>query len=154
MSNKNDPSKPVSQEDFSALAGIVHAIAKGDFSAVDRLYELQGQGGRGPGIVDLAESIGMLLVSMGAGEFHMERATEVEERLKELNELKNEHLGIAAHDLRNPISAIRNMSQMLVEMELDETTKLDFLRSIYRVAIRCWRWSTICSMSPSLKAAS
>ncbi|MFP6747364.1 MAG: HAMP domain-containing sensor histidine kinase [Alphaproteobacteria bacterium] len=134
MSSRNDPSKPVSQEDFTALADIVHAIAKGDFNAVDRLYELQGQNNRPQGIVDLAESIGMLLVRMEAGEFHMERAAEVEERLKELNALKNEHLGIAAHDLRNPISAIRNMSQMLVEMELDETTKLDFLHSIYRVS--------------------
>jgi hypothetical protein len=61
------------QEDFTALADIVHAIAKGDFNAVDRLYELQGQNNRPQGIVDLAESIGMLLVRMEAGEFHMER---------------------------------------------------------------------------------
>ena len=76
----------------------------------------------------------MLLVRIEAGDFHIERAAEVEERLQELNELKNEHLGIAAHDLRNPISAVRNMSQMLVEMDLDDKTREDFLHSIYRVS--------------------
>ncbi len=134
MSKTNDPSEPVSQEDFAALAEIVHAIAKGDFSAMDRLYKFPGHGGRSRDIMDLAESIAMLLIRMEAEEFHIERAAEIEERLKQLNALKNEHLAIAAHDLRNPISAIRNMSQMLVEMDLDEKTKVDFLHSIYRVS--------------------
>ncbi len=120
--------------DFADLAKIVHAIAKGDFNAMDRLYELPGQVDIDPEIAELAESLGMLLMRMEAGDFHIERAAESEARLKELNALKNEHLAIAAHDLRNPISAIRNMSQMIVEMELEDTTKGEFLSSIYRVS--------------------
>lgn len=35
--------------------------------------------------------------------------------LERLNELKNEFIGTAAHDLRNPIGAIRNLSSVLLE---------------------------------------
>jgi signal transduction histidine kinase len=37
------------------------------------------------------------------------------ERLKEMNDEKNEFMGIAAHDLRNPLSAIRGYAEMVVE---------------------------------------
>src|SRR5208282_479573 len=37
------------------------------------------------------------------------------ERLREMNEEKNEFMGIAAHDLRNPLSAIKGYSEMVVE---------------------------------------
>ena len=37
------------------------------------------------------------------------------ERLREMNEEKNEFMGIAAHDLRNPLSAIQGYAEMVVE---------------------------------------
>jgi two-component system, sensor histidine kinase and response regulator len=37
------------------------------------------------------------------------------QRLREMNEEKNEFMGIAAHDLRNPLSAIRGYAEMVVE---------------------------------------
>jgi signal transduction histidine kinase len=37
------------------------------------------------------------------------------QRLREMNEEKNEFMGIAAHDLRNPLSAIKGFSEMIVE---------------------------------------
>lgn len=37
------------------------------------------------------------------------------ERLREMNEEKNEFMGIAAHDLRNPLSAIRGYAEMVSE---------------------------------------
>ena len=37
------------------------------------------------------------------------------ERLKEMNEEKNEFMGIAAHDLRNPLGAIQGYSEMILE---------------------------------------
>ncbi len=54
-----------------------------------------------------------------------------EDKLRELNQLKNRYLGMAAHDLRNPLSSIRGMSHMLVEDELPEDVTLSFLDSIY-----------------------
>ncbi len=36
-------------------------------------------------------------------------------KLNELNELKNRFLGIAAHDLRNPINGVRGFSELLLE---------------------------------------
>lgn len=38
-------------------------------------------------------------------------------RLKRLNEVKNKFLGMAAHDLRNPISAIQGFSSLILEDE-------------------------------------
>ncbi len=37
------------------------------------------------------------------------------QRLREMNQEKNEFMGIAAHDLRNPLSAIKGYSEMIVE---------------------------------------
>lgn len=57
---------------------------------------------------------------------------QAELQLRELNDLKNKFLGIAAHDLRNPLTAIRGMSQLLLEMPLDEAQKKEFLQTIYQ----------------------
>ena len=54
--------------------------------------------------------------------------------LRDLNELKNKFLGIAAHDLRNPAGAIRSLSWLLLEGNLDQATRHEFLRDIHRVS--------------------
>jgi signal transduction histidine kinase len=119
---------------WALLTQTVHRIARGDFLAVDDLVSMSGLKGMAPEAAELAEALGLILVKLEAREFHLEMAAESEARLQELNELKNRHLGIAAHDLRNPISSIRGMSQMLVEMDLDEGTRSKFHRSIHRVS--------------------
>ena len=43
--------------------------------------------------------------------------SEAERKLVELNELKNKFLGIAAHDLRNPLAAIMSFSEIILEEE-------------------------------------
>jgi signal transduction histidine kinase len=118
----------------SLLLQTIQSISRGQFDALDTLYSLTGEEGVAPEVAELAESIGLILVKLEARDFHIEMAAEAEQRLKELNELKDKHLGIAAHDLRNPLSSIRGMSQMLVEMELDKNTQSSFLQSIYRVS--------------------
>ena len=50
--------------------------------------------------------------------------------LLEANETKDKFLGMAAHDLRNPINVVRMMSEMLMSMDLDESTKKEFYRDI------------------------
>ncbi len=60
------------------------------------------------------------------------RYASAERELRELNELKNRFLGMAAHDLRNPLTAIRGFSQILLEMNLDEAKQREFLKSIHR----------------------
>lgn len=58
---------------------------------------------------------------------------ELNEKLVELNQLKNRFLGFAAHDLRNPLSSIRGLSEiMLTEMTgpLTEEQR-EFLSTIY-----------------------
>lgn len=56
----------------------------------------------------------------------------LEERNYELqatNELKNKFIGMAAHDLRNPLASIRGFSEILLEGELNEEQR-DFLTII------------------------
>jgi len=118
----------------SLLLQTIQSISRGHFDALDTLYALPGEEGIAPEVAELAESIGLILVRLEARDFHIELAAEAEQRLQELNALKDKYLGIAAHDLRNPLSSIRGMSQMLIEMDLDKDTRKSFLESINRVS--------------------
>ncbi|MBC8159075.1 MAG: HAMP domain-containing histidine kinase, partial [Alphaproteobacteria bacterium] len=62
------------------------------------------------------------------------RLQESEAELRNLNELKNKFLGIAAHDLRNPINVIGGMSQMIIKLELADEKKNEFIETINRVS--------------------
>jgi len=59
---------------------------------------------------------------------------ESERRLRELNDLKNRFLGMAAHDLRNPLGSIRGFSDVLLEGGIDEATTKEFLTIISTVS--------------------
>jgi two-component system sensor histidine kinase/response regulator len=56
------------------------------------------------------------------------------DQLKDLNELKNKFLGMASHDMRNYLSAIKGYSQILKDdkEELPEETKDQFLSFIFK----------------------
>lgn len=60
--------------------------------------------------------------------------TAANEKLKDLNELKNKFLGIAAHDLRNPLYLIQAYSEALIQRDsfgpLTEKQE-KFLKSVY-----------------------
>lgn len=55
---------------------------------------------------------------------------ESERKLRDLNQLKNKFLGMAAHDLRNPLGSIRGFSELLLEGGVDEEDAKEFLRII------------------------
>ena len=50
--------------------------------------------------------------------------------IKDINEQKNTFLGMAAHDLRNPISSIRGFSELMLEGGLDAESINEFLTMI------------------------
>ncbi len=54
-------------------------------------------------------------------------------QLKELNEEKNEFLGIAAHDLKNPLSGIQNIAEVLI---MDEELPADARREMLNHVIK------------------
>ena len=56
---------------------------------------------------------------------------QAEHDLRELNDLKNRFLGMAAHDLRNPLSAIRGMSELLLGSDWDKARRNELLQVIY-----------------------
>ena len=58
------------------------------------------------------------------------------QKLAELNDLKNKFLGMASHDLRNPISTIQGFSKILLDHgeTLAEDAKKEFLQSIHKVS--------------------
>lgn len=56
------------------------------------------------------------------------------QQLVTANEEKNRYLGIASHDLRNPLSSIRGLSQFMMEMPLEPEQKQQFLETIHRTS--------------------
>ncbi|PIQ97695.1 MAG: hybrid sensor histidine kinase/response regulator [Nitrospinae bacterium CG11_big_fil_rev_8_21_14_0_20_56_8] len=56
-------------------------------------------------------------------------------RLEDLNEMKNSFLGMASHDLRNPLATIQGFSRFLLNKgeSLDQTERHRFLSSIHEV---------------------
>lgn len=51
--------------------------------------------------------------------------------LENLNSLKNRILGVAAHDLRNPLANLRILSEALLEEDLEPDLQREYLQHIY-----------------------
>jgi signal transduction histidine kinase len=131
---KMPPKKALEDGGETLLAQTIQNIARGDYSSLEDLYALPGIDGIAPAVANLAEAMGLILVKLEAREFHLENAAEAEEQLKTLNKLKDKHLAIAAHDLRNPIAAIHGLSDLLFDPELDEESRRTFIESINTVS--------------------
>lgn len=56
------------------------------------------------------------------------------DELSELNQVKNQFLGMAAHDLRNPISAIRGMSELINRLDVNEAKKRNLIGNIVDIS--------------------
>jgi len=56
------------------------------------------------------------------------------QKLGALNLEKDRFLGIAAHDLRNPLSSMRGLSQLMLEMPLEPAQQREFLETIQRTS--------------------
>lgn len=65
-----------------------------------------------------------------------EELTRANQKLVELNDLKNKFLGMASHDLRNPLASIRGYSKYLLEKgrQVKEETRDEFLTTIKTVS--------------------
>jgi two-component system sensor histidine kinase/response regulator len=62
--------------------------------------------------------------------FYTDEVKEYNKRLEILNQEKNEFLGIAAHDLKNPIYSISMLAQVMLEDNLSEDERIEFLNDI------------------------
>lgn len=123
-----------SKGDLSAIREKIRRIARGELGAMEELIALSASDELDPVAAALAEDISLILVKLEGREFLLDRASEAENRLRELNELKNRHLGIAAHDLRNPIGAIYMMASLLARGRIVEAKKQEYLESIMHVS--------------------
>lgn len=68
---------------------------------------------------------------------HLMKELETRNReLVDLNDLKNKFLGMASHDLRNPLASIRGFSEILLDDgdDLPQETREEFLKIIYSVS--------------------
>ena len=65
-----------------------------------------------------------------------EELTLANKKLVELNDLKNKFLGMASHDLRNPLASIRGYSRFLLDKgsQVKEDTRQEFLTTIKNVS--------------------
>jgi len=66
--------------------------------------------------------------------FLMIRYARAVRELREVNALKDRFLGIAAHDLRSPLTALRGLSEMMLEMKLDASQGKEFLLEINKTS--------------------
>lgn len=90
----------------------------------------------------LAALFGLLLVMLAsrrasdsARRRHEARAiAALNRKLSALNQEKDRFLGIAAHDLRNPLSSMRGLSQLMLEMPLEPAQQREFLETIQRTS--------------------
>lgn len=57
------------------------------------------------------------------------------EQLRNLNQLKNQMLGAAAHDIRGPIAAIKNAIELINRGKLSETQQTSLLAMIYNNSV-------------------
>jgi two-component system sensor histidine kinase/response regulator len=62
--------------------------------------------------------------------FYTDEIKEYNQQLELMDKEKNEFLGIAAHDLKNPIYNISMLSQLMLGEELSETEQKEFLNDI------------------------
>ncbi|MCP4023107.1 MAG: HAMP domain-containing histidine kinase [Desulfobacteraceae bacterium] len=71
-------------------------------------------------IISLSADIGDNKINAGLLNKLIFKYADTEKKLFELNQLKNKFLGIAAHDLRNPLTSIRGFSELLLGGELGD----------------------------------
>lgn len=71
---------------------------------------------------------------------HKNQLTKSNTKLAELNSQKEKFLSIIAHDLRNPVGAIMNLSEILVEEieEADTESKLAMLTKLHQSAVNTY----------------
>jgi signal transduction histidine kinase len=86
-----------------------------------------------------ADELATLLEAHRKAVSRMDRLTRISDRqqlqLKDLNELKNQFVGMAAHDLRGPIALIQGFSTLLLSApNLDETQRTRYLETISAVS--------------------
>ena len=91
------------------------------------------------GLIALFGVLVVLLVARGATSLarrlHDEQVTAaLNEKLKALNVEKDRYLGIAAHDLRNPLSSMRGLSELMLEAPLEPEQQREFLETIHRTS--------------------
>lgn len=65
-------------------------------------------------------------------------------QLERLNQDKNEFLGIAAHDLKNPLSAVKGLSEEIVEYghEMEREELIDYAKKIQRASHKMFQLIT------------
>ena len=60
--------------------------------------------------------------------------TALNDKLAAANKEKDRYLGIAAHDLRNPLSSTRGLAELMMESELEPEQQREFLETIHRTS--------------------
>lgn len=66
---------------------------------------------------------------------HYTRVTSaLNDKLAAANKEKDRYLGIAAHDLRNPLSSTRGLAELMMESELEPEQQREFLETIHRTS--------------------
>lgn len=122
------------------LNAVAKGLAQGDWEQKIHLEEIRRKDEVGQLAISFAKMAQQLQVAFTSLEEKVAQRTrelhEKNEALIKLNQEKNEFLGIAAHDLKNPLSVIKGLSEEVTEY-FDEMSKeeiIDFMLKIQKSA--------------------
>lgn len=111
-----------------ALAGAAEAIRKGDLDARSDVRGGDELGRLGQTFDRMVGRLGRTLEDVEA----QKRRVEIRNRrLRDLNEVKDKFIGMAAHDLRNPLASIRGFSEVMLQSPDRDPTEQEFLQLIH-----------------------
>jgi signal transduction histidine kinase len=85
--------------------------------------------------------IGRRVANLARRDYEAEATAALNQKLRSVNETltkvnaeKDRYLGIAAHDLRNPLSSMRALSEIMIETPLEADQQREFLDTIHRTS--------------------
>ena len=120
-------------EQWRSLGDVLAGLAREDTEAPADLQRLTDPTEVDPEVARAAEHLGLLLVRLEGRDFLLSLADDAEARLRSMNELKDRHLGIAAHDLRSPIGSIRGLASLIARGKVSAAEEPSYVESIVRI---------------------
>ncbi len=113
---------------------LIRRVAHDEEGSIDEMLNFPATVKDDPVMAELTENINLIFLREDVYEHQLVVAKEIKENLEELNKLKNRHLGIAAHDLRSPLSSLYSAGDLLLKYDLSEEKRKKLYQSICMIS--------------------
>ena len=113
---------------------LIRRVAHDEEGSIEEMLQFPATVEDDPLMAELTENINLIILREDVYELQLVVADEIKENLEELNKLKNRHLGIAAHDLRSPLSSLYSAGDLLLKYDLSEDKRKKLYQSICMIS--------------------